>query len=79
MLNGFQEKLLLITVSGVEAWRRDPHGLGQIVDRGSFVSMLPKQQHRPMQRGVAIKPQRPTRLAQDCVFTSFHSLYYETS
>src|SRR5262249_55134838 len=67
------EEALLVAEGGIEARRVDAHGLGQVRDRGTFVTVAPEYLQRLIERGAQIELAR----ASDCYhFGPFLLVFY---
>src|SRR5256885_14833102 len=55
------EQLLLVPEGGVEAWSVDPHGPGQLRERGTLVPACPEHLQCPVQRLIHVELSRAPR------------------
>src|SRR5260370_1086247 len=55
------EQLLLVPEGGVEAWSVDPHGPGQLRERGTLVAACPEHLQRPVQCLIHVELSRASR------------------
>src|SRR5256885_14510731 len=55
------EQLLLVPEGGVEAWSVNPHGPGQLRERGTLVPACPEHLQCPVQCLIHVELSRPPR------------------